>query len=56
MIQYNTIQYNTLTLPALLYSSENWNIQARDARGITAAEMECMSKTVGYTWARLQKN
>jgi hypothetical protein len=40
----------------VLYSSENWNIQARDARRITASEMKCMSKTAGYTFTRLKKN
>jgi len=32
--------YNTLDLPVLLYGSETWNIKARDARRITAAEMK----------------
>ena len=30
--------YNTLALPALLYCSENWTIEARDTRRLTAAE------------------
>jgi len=48
---------NTLALPALLYGSQNRTIKARDARRrrrrrrITAAEMKCMRKTAGYTWA-----
>jgi hypothetical protein len=46
--------YNTLDLPVLLYGSETWNIKARDARRITAAEMKCMRRTAGYTWDRLQ--
>jgi hypothetical protein len=50
--------HNTLTLPGLLYGSENWTIKARDARRITAAEMKyfisaqiiktCYSKTVEH--------
>ena len=32
--------YNKLTLPAQLDSSNNWIIKARDARRITAAEMQ----------------
>jgi 3,4-dihydroxy-2-butanone 4-phosphate synthase len=32
----------------LLYGSENWTIQARDARRITAAEMKYMRTTAGY--------
>jgi len=35
--------------PALLYSSENWTIQARDARRITAEEVKYMRETAGYT-------
>jgi len=30
--------YNTLSLPALLYGGENWNIKARDARRITTGD------------------
>jgi hypothetical protein len=41
--------YNTLTLPVLLYGSETWTIEARDARRITAAEMKYMRRTAGYT-------
>jgi hypothetical protein len=37
--------YNSLALPALLYGSDNWTITARDARGITAAEVKCIRKT-----------
>jgi len=36
--------------PALLYRSENWTIEAGDARRIRAAEMKHMRKTAGYTW------
>jgi hypothetical protein len=48
--------YNTLALPALLCSSENWTIKARDARRITAAEMKYMRETAGYTWADYKTN
>jgi hypothetical protein len=41
--------YNTLALPVLLYGSETWNIKARDARRITAAEMKYMRIIAGYT-------
>jgi len=41
--------YNTLALPVLLYGSEAWNIKARDARRITAAEMKYLRRTAGYT-------
>ena len=40
----------TPALPALLYSSENWSIEAREARRITAAGIKYMRKTAGYTW------
>ena len=48
--------YNKLTLPAQLYSSENWTIIARDARRIIAAEMQYMRKTAGYTWTDYKTN
>jgi hypothetical protein len=32
----------------LLYGSENWTIQARDARRITAADMKYTRTTAGY--------
>jgi hypothetical protein len=41
--------YYTLALPALLYGSENWTIEARDARRTAAADMKYM-RTAGYTW------
>jgi len=41
--------YNTLSLPVLLYYSETWTNKARDARRITAAEMNNMRGTAGYT-------
>jgi len=40
----------------LLYSSENWNIKARDAERITAAETEYMRKTAGYIWIDYKPN
>jgi len=48
--------YNTLALSALLCSSENWTIKARDARRITAAEMKYMRETGRYTWADYKTN
>jgi hypothetical protein len=41
--------YNILALPSLLYGSEKWSITARDARRLTAAEMNHVRKTAGYT-------
>jgi hypothetical protein len=41
--------YNTLTLPTLLYGSENWTIKPRDATRITAAEMNFMKVTEIHT-------
>jgi hypothetical protein len=35
----------------LLYDSENWTIEARDATRVSAAEMKYMRRTAGYTWA-----
>jgi len=48
--------YNTLALPLLLYGSETWTINARDARRITAAEMKCMRRTAGYIWTDYKTN
>jgi len=39
--------YNTLAFPVLLYGSVTWNINAREARRITAAEMKYMRRTAG---------
>jgi hypothetical protein len=47
---------NTLTLPALLYGSENGTIKARDARRITAADMKYMRRTAGYTYTDHKTN
>jgi len=38
----------------LLYGSETWAIEARDARRITAAEMKY--RTAGYTWTDYRTN
>jgi hypothetical protein len=48
--------YNTLDLPGLIYSTETWNINARDARRITAAEMKYMRKTAGYSFTDYKTN
>jgi hypothetical protein len=40
----------------LFYGSETWNINARDTRRITAAEMKYMRITAGYTWADYKTN
>ena len=47
--------YNTLALPVLLYSSDNWTIKARDASRITAAEMKCMRKKQQDTLGQIIK-
>jgi len=47
--------YNTLALPVLLYGSETWTVKARDARRITAAEMNYV-KTAGYIWTDYKTN
>jgi hypothetical protein len=43
--------YNTLALPTLLYSSDNWTIKAREA-----TEMKYIRRTAGYTWADHKTN
>jgi hypothetical protein len=48
--------YNTLASPVLLYSSETGAVKARDGRRITAAEMEYMRRTAGYTWTDYKTN
>ena len=42
----------------MLYGSESWTIKARDARRITAAEMQYsyMRRTAGYTWTDYKTN
>ena len=47
---------NTLALPVLLYGRETWTIKAKDARRITAAEMEYMRRTAGYTGTDYKTN
>ena len=48
--------YNALALPVLLYGSEPWSIKARDARRITAAEMNSMRTAAGYSWTDYKTN
>jgi len=48
--------YNTLDLPPLLYGSETWNIKARNAKRITAAEMKYMRKTARYPFTGYKTN
>jgi hypothetical protein len=48
--------YNTLVLPTLLHGSENWTIETRDARRITAAEMKYMRRAAGHTWTDHKTN
>jgi len=40
----------------LLYGRETWTTKARDTRSITAAEMNSMRKTAGYTWTDYKTN
>jgi len=40
----------------LLYGSEIWTINARDARRITAANMKYMRRKAGYTWTDYKTN
>jgi hypothetical protein len=40
----------------LLYGSETWTIEARDAKRITAGEMKYMKRTSGYIWTDYQTN
>jgi hypothetical protein len=40
----------------LVYGSESWTVQARDARRLTAAEMKYMRSTAGYTWTDYKTN
>jgi hypothetical protein len=48
--------YNTLALSALLHSSDNWTITARDTKRRTAAEMKYFRNTAGYTWTDYKTN
>jgi hypothetical protein len=40
----------------LLYGSETWNIKARNARRITAAEMKYIRRRAGYIWTDYKTN
>jgi hypothetical protein len=48
--------YSTPALPALLYGSETWTVEAREARRITATEMKYMRITAGYSWTDHKAN
>jgi hypothetical protein len=48
--------YNTLDFSTLLYGSETWNIKARNAKRITAAEMKYIKKTAGYSFTGYKTN
>jgi hypothetical protein len=39
-----------------LYGSETWTVKARDTKRITAAEMNCMTRTAGYTLTDYKTN
>jgi hypothetical protein len=41
--------YDTLALPVLLYGNETWTVKERDARRITASEVNYMRRAAGYT-------
>jgi hypothetical protein len=47
---------NTLSLPAVLYNSENCTIKARDTRRTAAAEMKYMRKAGECTWIDCKTN
>jgi hypothetical protein len=40
----------------LLYGCETWTIKAKGTRRITAAEMNYMRRTAGYTWTDYKTN
>jgi len=40
----------------LLYGTENWTIEVRYARRITAAEKKYVRKTTGHTWGDYTTN
>jgi len=50
------MRLNTLALVVLLYGSETWTVNVRDARRITAAEMKYVRRTAGYTWTDYKTN
>jgi len=39
--------YNTIDVPALIYNTENWTAEARDAKRIMAAEMKYIRNSAG---------
>ena len=39
--------YNTIDLPALLYNTENWTVEAREAKRMKAAEMKYLRNSAG---------
>jgi hypothetical protein len=45
-----------LSLPAVLYSSENWTVKGRETRRITAAETKYMRKAGECTWIDYKTN
>ena len=47
---------NSLDHSRFVIRSENWTIEARDARRITAAELKYMRKTAGYIWTDYKTN
>jgi len=40
----------------LLYGSDTWTIEARDARRITGAVMKYMRRRAGYIWTDYKTN
>ena len=46
----------TLAFPALLYSSENWTIKAREKRRLTAEDIKGIWKTAEYSWTDHKTN
>jgi hypothetical protein len=40
----------------LLCGNETWTVKANDTRRITAAEMNYMRRTAGYTWTDHRTN
>jgi hypothetical protein len=48
--------HNTLALAGLLYSSETGTVTARDGSRMSAAEMEYLRRTAGYTGTDYKTN
>ena len=42
--------YKVMTVPVLLYGSENWSLNRSDKRKIKAAEMRFLRPMAGYTF------